>query len=70
MSNTGHTEREAFIYEEARTALETLRTAYKDGAFCTGYAWATLNGILVVLGDPPQTPPWRNEAVSDEDVSK
>lgn len=64
--STVHTAREAAILKSVREALETFRTRYKEGAFCTGYGWATLNGILILLGEPPQTAPWRDEAQSDE----
>lgn len=69
-SHTNLTSKEAEVLEIARETLETIRRRYSDGGFCTGYAWAAVNGIAMALGDPRQEAPWRGvEARTDETVT-
>lgn len=66
----GHTESETRILAHVERGLKNIRANYKDGAFCTGVAWATMNLILGELRLPQQAAPWEQVHRTDEKDSR
>lgn len=41
-----------------RESMAVIRTHEKDAAFCLGYAWGTMNSLLMLFGEQRVAPPW------------